>query len=354
MKALNTTLEHSVMTGMLRKNTQREISRRTSVIYPKATPENRYYRFRLLSFAPDEEFTKSAGLTYYRDIAFLPRHMHVVWTDEPSDKSPTGTVRRSHEIVCPSSEYIRINSNLNAKACPICSSGNQALTAYKESNRTNQVALKKWMNCRYSVEALVPVYVIDDPNNDAINGSVKIWRPNEEQYKRLVALINEAERGKTPIWNENAVDLYFSYGDTEKSRTNKKTGETKTWTQKDIIKFGFTTTPHPIQGLDELVKGLNFDASWYTIPTMEELQDFYAKYIASSPAALNDIPNDIPLTSAPAGKDEFKELSAFDAAPVEPPTKVAAPVDDIPAAKPAKNDPNLDSDIDSFMKGIKL
>ena len=103
------------MNGMLRKNTQRDIARRSSEISIKPTAEGAYYRFRLLSFPPDEEFVKGAGLTYYRDYHFLPRHMHVVWTEEPSDKSPTGVRKVRHAIPCPRSEYIRVNSNLTAE-----------------------------------------------------------------------------------------------------------------------------------------------------------------------------------------------------------------------------------------------
>ena len=366
------------MNGMLRKNTQRDIARRSSEISIKPTAEGAYYRFRLLSFPPDEEFVKAAGLTYYRDYHFLPRHMHVVWTEEPSDRSPTGVRKVRHTIPCPRSEYIRVNSNLTGKACPICNAGNQALKAYTDSGKRNQVAKKKWLDCRDTFEALIPVYVVNDPNNDAINGNVKVWRVNEEQYKRIVAIVNEAERGKVSIWNDNAVDLYFSYGEVEKSRTNKKTGETKTWKQNDIMRLGLTTTEHKIDGLDEMVKALNFDATWFTIPTMDELQDFYAKYIASTPAgALNDIPNDIPSdipAAAPAmptvkqaiAKEEFPELDSIPAKPIAEEKPKAKPqpepaIDDIPPVieKKAPEAPKAEatdaaSDIDAFISGFKL
>ena len=361
------------MSGLLRKNTQRDIARRSSELSIRPTAENNYYRFRLLSFPPDPEFMKSAGLTYYRDLHFLPRYMHIVWTEEPSDKSPTGVRNVRYAIPCPASEYIRVNSNLTKKSCPICNAGNAALQAYTESNKRNQVAKDKWLRCKNVFEALVPVYVVNDPNNDSNNGSVKVWKVNEEQYQRLVNLVNEAERGKTPIFNDEAVDLYFTFEKVEKSRTNKKTGEVHTWMQNDIGKLVLTTTVYKVSGLDDLVKGLNFDATWFTIPSMDDLQDFYAKHIATVSSPVNDIPNDIPgapaapkATPKAAPKDDFKELDAFESAPVEAaPVKKAAPapMNDIPAApatpkapvtETTPNETNLDADIDSFMKGIKL
>lgn len=362
------------MSGILRKNTQRDIARRSAEMTIRPTAEGSYYRFRLLSFPPDPEFVKSAGLTYYRDLHFLPRYMHVVWTEEPSDKSPTGVRNVRHVIPCPASEYIRVNSGLTKKGCPICNAGNAALQAYTDSGKRNQVAKEKWLKCKNVFEALVPVYVVQDPNNDANNGSVKVWRVNEEQYQRLINIVNEAERGKTPIFNDNAVDLYFSFGLEEKSRTNKRTGETKTWKQNDIGRLGLTTSVYKVDGLDDLVRGLNFDANFFTIPTLDELQDFYVKNIASA-AVPNDIPSDIPndIPAAPAPKaapvkDDFEELKGFPAGPInEAPKAKAAPVADIPPvepppAAPAKadipaekpNEANLDSDIDSFMKGISL
>lgn len=342
------------MSGILRKTTQRDIARNSTEIRIRPTPEGTYYRFRLLNFIPDDEFVNSAGLTYYRDDPFLPRYIHEVWIDEPSDKSPTGLRKVRHVIPCPRSEYVRVNGNLNAKACPICSAGNQALKAYSDSGKQNQVAKKKYLACRNKFEALIPVYVVTDPNNDAINGNVKVWRASEDQYKQLVALINEATSKGISVWNDTAVDLYFSYGTVQKSRTNQRTKQVTQWEQNDIIKMGFTTTPRTIEGLDALVKALNFDATWFTIPSSDELQGFYAKYIATASAPANDIPNDIPEdppfqatpAPAPAPAPEPKPAPTPKAAKPKPVEK--------PAPAPAPSTEIGDSDIDSFMQGITI
>ena len=280
----------SIMTGLLTQRKRAEFTKNTSQLLPRETAEGTLYRVRLINSVPSEAFVNGSSFQHYRDFPFILQHTHTVWEEVPTDDPEKPTKRIPHTIVCPKTDYVKANSGLTKSSCPMCQAWNSAWKAFSDSKYKNVVAKERLHLLESNFRALVPVYVSLDPNREENIGSLKVIAFDEDCYNQLLSAIQSASQSGINVWNDNACDLCFSWGRVEKEAKNGKSY--KKW---GFTRLGFDTRhPTSCPGLtDEAIDSLMFDASWYTVPTKEELEEFYTTYCSST--SRNDaIAMDIP------------------------------------------------------------
>ena len=360
----------SIMTGLLTQRKNREFAKSSSQLFLRPTEEGKFYRVRLLNTQPHPNFVASSNFAHYRDFPFIIQHIHQVWQDVPTD-DPEKPRRVCKTIVCPQTDYVKANSTLSKAQCPMCAAYGSAWKAFSDSHYKNQEAKAKMKNLHNTLAVRVLVYVVQDPNHDANSGAVKVLTLDEDCYQALLTQIQASQANNTPIWNNDACDLFFTWGKVEKVKNEGKPNEYR-FKKNGFTRIGFTTAPKHLDGLtDELVDDVQFDANWYQVPTKEELEAFYVENFSSQASIANDdIPMDIPPIAAP--KAVVKETAKPTPAP-EPVAKdpvvgdpiakdVTEDVDDIPApaskaepkkeapAKPAA--PKAEQDINATIEDI--
>jgi hypothetical protein len=116
------------------------------------------------------------------------------------------------------------------------------------------------------------------------------------------------------------------------------------------------------------VDDVQFDANWYTVPTKEELEQFYVEHFSSQVASNDDIPMDIPpaapvAKSAPVAKPApvVNDLATDPddlpppAPKAVPPAPKAAPKKEVvkEAAAPAPAE-DINAKIDDILSGMSL
>ena len=320
----------SIMTGLLTQRKAREFSKNSSQLFLRPTEDGKFYRLRLLNTQPNDNFVKSSNFAHYRDFPFIIQHIHQVWEDVPTD-DPAKPKRRSHTIVCPQTDYVKANSTLTKTSCPMCSAYGAAWKAFNDSHFKNKEAKAKMKMLHNTFVARALVYVVNDPNYEANNGAVKVLTLDEDAYQALLAQIQASQGNNTPIWNNDACDLFFTWGKVEKVKNEGKPNEYR-FMKSGFTRIGFTTAPKHLDSLtDELVDDVQFDANWYTVPTKEELEQFYVEHFSSQSAANDDIPMDIPPV-APAPKAVKAEPAPVVDDPVA--QDVTVDSDDLPPPPP--------------------
>jgi len=326
----------SIMTGLLTQRKAREFSKNSSQLFLKPTEEGKFYRLRLLNTQPHRNFVDSSNFAHYRDFPFIIQFVHQIWQDIPTD-DPEKPRRVCKTIVCPQTDYVKANSTLSKAQCPMCAAYGSAWKAYSDSHYKNQEAKAKMKNLHNTFVARCLVYVVQDPNHDANSGSVKVLSLDEHEYKALLTQIQASQANNTPIWNNDACDLFFTWG---KVDVVKNEGKANEWTFKKngFTRIGFTTSPKHLDSLtDELVDDVQFDANWYTVPTKEELEAFYVENFSSQASMNDDIPMDIPKVAPKAPVSYDEAVKPRTPAPVveDPIAKdVTEDAEDIPAPAP--------------------
>lgn len=367
----------SIMTGLLTQRKAREFSKNSSQLFLRPTEDGKFYRLRLLNTQPNENFVNSSNFAHYRDFPFIIQHIHQVWTEIPTD-DPEKPKRVPHTIVCPQTDYVKANSTLSKSQCPMCNAYGSAWKAFNDSHYKNLEAKAKMKTLHNTFVARVLVYVVNDPNYDANNGAVKVLTLDQDAYTALTTQIQASQAANTPIWNNDACDLFFTWGDVDKIVNEGKPNE-YSFRKKGFTRIGFTTAPKHLDSLtDELVDDVQFDANWYTVPTKEELEAFYVEHFSSSAANNDDIPMDIP-PAAPKAPVAYKEAvkpapvveqedpvakdvtEDADDIPVPPePVKPAAPKPEAKPAAPAKKaasaapTEDINKKIDDILAGMSL
>lgn len=324
----------SIMTGLLTQKRTREFAKNNTQLFLRPTEEGKFYRLRLLNTQPNRNFVDSSNFAHYRDFPFIIQHIHQVWHEMPNPDDPSKPKRISRSIVCPQTDYVKANSTLSKAQCPMCAAYGSAWKAFSDSHYKNQEAKAKMKNLHNTLAVRVLAYVVQDPNHDANSGAVKVLTLDEDGYQALLTQINAAQANNTPIWNNDACDLFFTWGKVEKVKNEGKANEYR-FKKNGFTRIGFTTSPKHLDGLtDELVDDVQFDANWYTVPTKEELEQFYIENFSSQAQGNDDIPMDIPPVAPKA------PVSAPKPAPVveqeDPVAKdVTEDAEDIPVADPA-------------------
>ena len=256
--------------------------------------ENTYYRFRLLAFS-------SSGKND-RDDPHIVRFVHQIWGTHPEKGYPV----LEDEIVCPVSPHVHVEGNKYG-ACKICDVAGKYWAAYSDSGFKDKDAGKKNKMFGRKYQAIVPVYVINDPNYDGNNNKFRVIIFNDKkQYTEFRQKIEKASIANHVFNGTNAVDCCIHMAEIPTVVNEGKPTE-YVFKKREIDKIKFTTKPYDIPSITkETVDAMGFDETFYVTSTPDDINAFYKKHCTVS----ND---DIP--------DDDEEVNVFSA-----PSKPAAPI----------------------------
>jgi hypothetical protein len=266
---MSTLPKHSNIIGAPKKNTNLEM-----FLQPCKDEGGKktYYRVRLLAF----------GSKTGRDDPHITRFVHTGWQKDPK----TGK-NRMMKVVCPShTPWVEVEGN-KSSSCKICNYVNQQWSIYNESGKTDTTARSHASSAGRKFEAVVPVYVKNDPNYEKNNGKFKVIIFNDkDQYMKFRTLIDNKVR-EVPVFNGGAaVDCLIHVS---RETLEKKNGGT--FYRNVIDKITFSTEPKEIPAINSknIDSSFPFDATYYCASDNEEIIDFYNKFCAISN---DDIPED--------------------------------------------------------------
>lgn len=248
-------------------------------LFIRPTKDNEYYKFRLLAFKSPQKND--------RDYPFIERYIHTHWTKDENGKSKIDA-----QVVCPVTKFVKTEGN-PYDACPICKFANMNFAAWKESGWKDRESAKKHKEFGRKFEAIVPVYVKQDPTYPQNNGHLRVLIfTDKDFYKKFKQKINETSRSVCCFNGGKAVDFYIHMTVVPKVVNEGQPNE-YTFNEKVIDKFGFTKPEkaYEIPAISkEAIDNFEFDDTYYVSSTPEELQDFYDKYIKLS--SNDDIPEE--------------------------------------------------------------
>ena len=276
------------MSSLPKQSKSSEVARKVNIaLFLKPNKENEMYRFRILAF-------KAANKSN-RDFPFIERHIHEHW-----GKSDRGVNIVDDSVTCLSTKFVDYDGD-KFKDCPICCKANENFIAWKNSSYKDKVSRDKFKKLQKKYQAVVPVYVVKDPNNEKNVGKMRVIIFNDrDDYKKLLELINteqakaklqEKETGTGyNVWNgKNAVDLYLRMDEVP---TTYHAGEPNevTFKLKKITAMTFGKKAYDLPAITkEAVDAFPFDENYYVTSTVDELKAFYKKYFAIEGA---DVPEE--------------------------------------------------------------
>lgn len=245
-----------------------------------------WYRLRLLAWSSPEKND--------RDDPFIERFVHQVWK-----KTDKGYNVVDDEVTCPVTKHVHVEGN-RYDACPMCRLSNQHFMTWKESGWKDRDAAKKNKEIGRKYEAIVPVYVVDDPNYQLNNTTFKVLIFNDKKlYMEFRQKIEKASLVNCVFNGRNAVDCCIHVSEVEETRNAGQPNE-YVYKHKLIDKVTFTTKPYDIEKITkDWVTGSGFDEQYYTSSSPEELQLFYNRHYKISN---DDIPEEdmVQLYDAPS------------------------------------------------------
>ena len=273
--------------------------------------EKTYYRFRLLAFN---------GINSDRDDPHICRFVHQIWGKDPEKGFPV----IEDEIVCPVTPYVKVEGN-KYNACKVCDAANKYFIAFKESNWKDREACKKNKLFGRKYQAIVPVYVVNDPNFDGNNNKFKVIIFNDKkEYQAFRAKIEKQLMTNNVFNASNAVDCCIHVASVPEVRNEGKPNE-YVYNAKKIDKIIFSNKPYDIPSITkETIDAMGFDDTYYVTSTPAEIQAFYSKHCIVSN---DDIPEDDTLTRIDAQPShQVKKTNNVSTTQVE---NVKAPTDDL-------------------------
>ena len=271
------------------------------MMFLKPTPEKEYYRFRLLGFkSPKTD----------RDSPFIPRFVHQVWITGEDGK------RHTESIVCPVTPFIKENWNGDPmNDCPLCRFANANYVAWRNSNWTDKEANRKNKEFSRKFEAIVPVYVINDPLYPQNNGHFRTFAfYDKKDYESFVELANKYIRGfkdsngvyhepKQVFNGKQAIDFYIRYEIKDEVKNEGQPNEYH-WKHPVIARMGFVEKKvYDLPAITkEAIDKFPFDDTFYVASTMTELQDFYNRHVKVSNDDIPDEDEEISLVKPQVSK----------------------------------------------------
>lgn len=234
---------------------------------PDTETEKTWYRFRLLNFS---------SKTSDRDHPFIQRYIHQVWG--VNDKNNREI---KDEVVCPVTKWVEWEGN-RYETCPMCKYAGQQYNTLRESNWKDSDAKRKNRDFSRKFQAIIPVYVVSDPNYEGNNGKFKVIIFNDKKfYDEFIKKI-EKQLLKVNCFNGvNAVDTCM-HVENQTIVVNEGQPNQYNWTQKVIDKICFSK-PYNLPAITkEAVDEFPFDETYYVSSTKEEIKSFYNKYIKVS------------------------------------------------------------------------
>lgn len=316
------------------------------------------YRFRLLWFKKPEENN--------RDFPFIERQVHTHW-----GKTESGKAYVDDTVVCPYTKFVDIDGD----DCPICKQAN-ALAPWAPQNRGNKIAMKKFNQLKRTYQAIIPVFVVNDPKKPENNGKLMCFiLNNNDEYKQLIKTINEekakirAGGNKYDCFNgKQGVDLFIRMEKVPELRNAGKPNEYTAEVRK-ITTMGFGKNVYDIDAINkEAIDDFEFDQQYFVTNTIQELKAFYNKYYALGGANVPD--EDIAgLVNTAKPKEqktivENKEIS--NNSDSVPESDMDSMVDDMPFDEPSKSnetsktdtppsdEPGSDTDVDSLIDELEM
>ena len=267
--------------------------------------EKSYYRVRLLAFAPPP------GSMSDRDDPFIERFVHQHWTKDP-DK---GYNKIDAEVVCPVTPHVHVEGN-RYDACKICTLANKYFIAFKESNWKDKDANRKNKDLGRKYQAIVPVYVVNNPNWEGDNGKFRVIIFNDKKVYQDFRKRVERAALENPVFNgTGAVDCCLHVKEDVEVLRPGQPNEYK-WKKRVIDRIVFSTKPYDIGAItQDAIISMGFDDEYYTSSTPDELNAFYQKYCTVSN---DDIPD--------ADEVRVYDNKPADAKPVDAENSAAAPV----------------------------
>lgn len=238
-------------------------------LYVRPSEPNEFYRMRLLWFRD-----KSS-----RTGPFIERYIHTYWETKVENDGKEKWV--SYQIVCPTSKFVEWQGN-PFDDCPICRFSNNNFISWKESKYTDKIAGRHARGFKRAWEALVPVYVISDPNWDKNNQKFRVLSfSDRDTYNRFRRIIIDAQQNKKlNVFNGvDAVDFVIRAEKVTKVK-NEGTEKEYTYNAVEVKQMGFSKTPYTIGDItaENIETQFPLAELYYTGPTLNELKTFYKKY----------------------------------------------------------------------------
>lgn len=263
---------------------------------PDTETEKTWYRFRLLNFS-----SKSSD----RDHPFIQRYIHQKW--RTNDK---GYQEIEDEVICPVTKWIEWEGN-RYESCPMCKYAGQQYNALRESNWKDADARRKNREFSRKYQAIIPVYVVSDPNYEGNNGKFKVIIFNDKKfYEEFLKKIEKQLLSANCFNGVNAVDICMHM--IEKTNiANEGQPNEYTWKSREIDKIVFSKKPYDLPAITKnAVDEFPFDETYYIGSTAEELKTFYNKYIKiSNDDIVEDEDDNITVYDSPKEKPVAKTNS---------------------------------------------
>lgn len=295
---------------------------------PEINGQKTYYVFRLLNFA---------GQGTDRDYPFIERFVHTKW-----GKNDKGQPIIEDEVICPVTKWVDWEGN-RYNDCPICRYANQQFLTLKESNWKDADARAKNREFGRKYQAIVPVYVVNDPNYEGNKGKFKVIIFNDKKvYDGFVKKV-EAQLLKHNCFNGvDAADCYIHMAEVPEVRNEGQPNE-YVYKNKVIDKIRFALD-EKTKNIDKITKQaideqFPFDATYYISSTKAELEAFHKKYTSFSYAQFDD-------------DDDEETVTVFDAPKTEPIVKKTNEVVETPVVnKNVETSDINDDELDDLISG---
>ena len=316
------------------------------MMFLKPTEEKEYYRFRLLGF-------RSAKSD--RDFPFIPRFVHQVWCEGEDGK------RHTESIVCPVTPFVKEKWNGDPmNDCPICRFANANFGTWKASGWKDKEAARKNKEFSRKFEAIIPVYVVNDPVYPQNNGHFRTFAfYDKEEYNKFKDLINKYTGAGNVVFNgKEAIDFYIRYEMKEEVKNEGQPNEYH-WKHPVLARMGFADKKvYDIPAITkEAIDKFPFDDTFYVASTMSELQDFYNRHVKVSNDDIPDEDEEINLVPKKQEEPKVQKTNSIEKTEIKADSD---PVSDLPfddglndntptEKKAEKSNDEVDEDIDDLL-----
>ena len=285
--------------------------------------EKSYYRVRLLAFAPPP------GSMSDRDDPFIERFVHQHWTKDP-DK---GYNKVDAEVVCPVTPHVHVEGN-RYDACKICTLANKYFVAFKESNWKDKDANRKNKDLGRKYQAIVPVYVVNNPNWEGDNGKFRVIIFNDKKVYQDFRKRIERAALENPVFNgTGAVDCCLHVKEDIEVLRPGQPNEYK-WKKRVIDRIVFSTKPYDIGAITQ-------DA----IPDADEVRVYDDK-----PADAKSVSAENSAAAPAVPVDDLGDLDDLTKDPDDLPVTMRK----TEAVEPSKTAANDDIDAEKLLAGLDI
>jgi len=308
----------SIFMSTLPKHSKSNGNKQKSLVMTlKPCPDEKsYYRVRLLAFNPPP------GSQSDRDDPFIERFVHQHWTKDPEKNYN----KIDAEIVCPVTPHVHVEGN-RYDACKICSLANNYFLAFKASNWKDKEANRKNKEFGRKYQAIIPVYVVNNPNWEGDNGKFRVIIFNDKKVYQDFRKRVERAALEHPVFNgSGAVDCCLHVKEDVEVLRPGQANEYR-WKKRVIDRIVFSTKPYDIPAItQEAIMDMRFDEEYYSSSTPDEIAQFYQKYCTVSN---DDIPDADEVRIYDDKPEDAKPIDVENSAPSADGVEDLADMDDL-------------------------